>query len=1082
MSNIFISPVFAKETDETSLDKRVNLYLPESTDDLTIYEDEGLEDELTRVKNNSRAVLLEELGTEKVSLVEIETSNNEVVQGYINSEVVVDREDIQEEYKVYAEEENKDIPMYIDETLDELLIDLEEGTSVFVNEVELTETTEEYIYVSLNEEIPEELEAELEDKEVVEGFVHVDRLVALDKEDEFLLKRENDTQEDATNDEQDNEFSDESEIAEDNISEESNEENVEEEPKNDEQSNEEEKQSDSEEAQSDDKSDDEATTEETEEEKEEQNKEKLEEEKENNEISTFASKPQTSSTSRLGHIRGGDRPIYKELGGKSFKATSKYQNQVYYIKRQAKMDGNTYYLLSDQPSATKGVVGWMKASDVSTHSHTGVTKKSNELLLNGKGKATSKAWGGDKDAVHKSLKNFEDTTLHVNLTEKVGKNTWYRGKINNQGENVWVHSSQTKEKPQIKQSKTSKLGHIRGGHRLIYKSLGGKSVKATAKHRDAVYYIKQQATFGSDTYYLLSTQPSAKNGVIGWMKASDLSTHSHTGVSKKSQNLLINGKGKATSKAWGGSKDTVHSSMKSFEGEFLNVNLTEKVGNNTWYRGKINNQGDNIWLHSSQTDTFNIKKSSTSRLGHIRGGDRLMYKDFGGEAIKATAKYQNAVYYIKEKATLDSETFYLLSTEPSAKRGVVGWMNSKDLSTHSHTGVSKKSDQMVIKGTGKGTSKAWGGSKDTVHLSMKSFTGDIFDINLTEKVGKNTWYRGKINSIGQNVWLHSSHVVKDAIKETNYKLPVSEAVAIQMKRSPFVMNGSHGFVAKSRVNSNLKMKAGSTNVRTMPTTVSNRDNNIIKKLQGGTKIKPIAEVGKWYAIEVGGSRKTAALPQQVEQSLDPDNHLTDEVNKFQFLDLRKRTGLTTNEMNRELRTRGILKGEGKAFREASLKHGVNEMYLIVHARLETGNGTSALSNGTHEVGLDQNGKPQLVEGAADRVRLTNIKKTYNMFGIGAIDSDPARGGAVRAYEEGWFTPHDAIVGGAHWIKDNYIYNQYNQNTIYKMRWKPEMVNGAAWKQYATDIEWAIKQARLIHSVYNKTDQNKVLSFDRPIYK
>src|SRR5699024_5476718 len=120
------------------------------------------------------------------------------------------------------------------------------------------------------------------------------------------------------------------------------------------------------------------------------------------------------------------------------------------------------------------------------------------------------------------------------------------------------------------------------------------------------------------------------------------------------------------------------------------------------------------------------------------------------------------------------------------------------------------------------------------------------------------------------------------------------------------------------------------------------------------------------------------------------------------------------------------------------------MYLIVHARLETGNGTYALSNGTHEVGLDQNGKPQHVEGAADRVRLTNLKETYNMFGIGAIDSDPARGGEVRTYEEGWFTPHDAIVGRAHWIKDNYIYNQYNQNTIYKMRWNPEMVNGAAW--------------------------------------
>src|SRR5699024_6222576 len=241
-----------------------------------------------------------------------------VFQGYSNSELVVDREDMHEEYKDYAEEENKEIPMYIDETLDETLIDLEEGTSVFVNEVELTETTEEYIHVSLNKEIPEELEAKLEENELVEGFINVDRLVALDKEDEFLLERENDAQEDAKNDEQDNEPSDKNETVKDDASKESNVE--EQESTNDEQSNEE----------------------------EEQNKEKLKEEKENNEISTFASKPQTSSTSRLGHIRGGDRPIYEELGGKSFKATSKYQNQVYYIKRQAKMDGNTYYLLSDQ--------------------------------------------------------------------------------------------------------------------------------------------------------------------------------------------------------------------------------------------------------------------------------------------------------------------------------------------------------------------------------------------------------------------------------------------------------------------------------------------------------------------------------------------------------------------------------------------------------------------------------------------------------------------------------------------------------------------------------------------------------------
>src|SRR5690625_4718244 len=462
-----------------------------------------------------------------VSLVEIETSNNEIVQGYINSEVVVDREDMEEEYKVYTEEENKEILMYIDETLDETLIDLEEGTSVFVNEVELTETREEYIHVSLNKEISEELEAELEDNEHVEGFVHVDRLVELDKEDEFLLERENDAQEDATNDEQDNESTDENETAEENASEESNEENVEEEPTNDEQSNEEEKQSDSEEAQSDDKSDDEAATEET------------EEEKENNEMSTFASKPQTSSTSRLGHIRGGDdRKIYKTLGGKSTQPSSKHWNKVYYIKRQAKIDSETYYLLSRSPSASKNVVGWMNAKDLETHKHQGVSRESHQMIIKGTGRATSKAWGGSKDVVHQSLSKYKNKKLHVTLTEKVGNNTWYRGKINGSGQNVWLHENQVKE-IEITESETSQLGHIRGGDdRKIYKTLGGKSTQPSSKHWNKVYYIKRQAKMDSETYYLLSRSPSASKNVVGWMNAKDLETHKHQGVSRESHQMI----------------------------------------------------------------------------------------------------------------------------------------------------------------------------------------------------------------------------------------------------------------------------------------------------------------------------------------------------------------------------------------------------------------------------------------------------------------------------------------------------------------------------------------------------------------
>src|SRR5699024_2977163 len=307
--------------------------------------------------------------------------------------------------------------------------------------------------------------------------------------------------------------------------------------------------------------------------------------------------------------------------------------------------------------------------------------------------------------------------------------------------------------------------------RKIYKTLGGKSTQPSSKHWNKVYYIKRQAKIDSETYYLLSRSPSASKNVVGWMNAKDLETHKHQGVSRESHQMIIKGTGRATSKAWGGSKDVVHQSLSKYKNKKLHVNLTEKVGNNTWYRGKINGSGQNVWLHENQVKEIEITESETSRLGHIRGGDdRKIYKTLGGKSTQPSSKHWNKVYYIKRQAKMDSETYYLLSRSPSASKNVVGWMNAKDLETHKHQGVSRESHQMIIKGTGRATSKAWGGSKDTVHQSMKSFTGDIFDINLTEKVGKNTWYRGKINSTGQNVWLPSNKLEKN-----NDKLIVLDA-------------------------------------------------------------------------------------------------------------------------------------------------------------------------------------------------------------------------------------------------------------------------------------------------------------------
>lgn len=72
-----------------------------------------------------------------------------------------------------------------------------------------------------------------------------------------------------------------------------------------------------------------------------------------------------------------------------------------------------------------------------------------------------------------------------------------------------------------------------------------------------------------------------------------------------------------------------------------------------------------------------------------------------------------------------------------------------------------------------------------------------------------------------------------------------------------------------------------------------------------------------------------------------------------------------------------------------------------------------------------------------------------------------------------------IEGGAKWISENYINNEdYNQNTLYEMRWNP-MSPGT--HQYATDIRWAVKQTFNIADMYEEFPE-ATLTFRIPVYK
>jgi len=209
-----------------------------------------------------------------------------------------------------------------------------------------------------------------------------------------------------------------------------------------------------------------------------------------------------------------------------------------------------------------------------------------------------------------------------------------------------------------------------------------------------------------------------------------------------------------------------------------------------------------------------------------------------------------------------------------------------------------------------------------------------------------------------------------------------------------------------------------------------------------------------------------ASPGDIKYYLNPENFMNDEKQKLQFLLLSASANLNEAEVNEKiLNGKGIFTGKANSFIEAGKQFGINEIYLISHAMLETGNGTSELATGITVTSVDG--------------KAVTPKTVYNMYGIAAYDDSPNKSGSEYAYKQGWTTPEKAIIGGAEFIGKNYINNAtYQQDTLYKMRWNS---SNPGVHQYATDIGWASKQVNRMKSLYDLLDSYEMY-FEVPIYK
>jgi beta-N-acetylglucosaminidase/SH3-like domain-containing protein len=297
----------------------------------------------------------------------------------------------------------------------------------------------------------------------------------------------------------------------------------------------------------------------------------------------------------------------------------------------------------------------------------------------------------------------------------------------------------------------------------------------------------------------------------------------------------------------------------------------------------------------------------------------------------------------------------------------------------------------------------------------------------------------------------------------SYNLSLSEMESLQMKATPQTDKKYNTYIradavtlagpATGTINGTWNVRGGAGTDYWVVGQVSKSDSlQILSKVKG-------TDGNDWYRINFDKAWVNAS-PDDVVYYINPNNFENSTVDSFQFLKLSVTANLDETEVNnRILNGKGILQGKAAAFITAGTTYGVNEIYLISHALLETGNGMSQLASGV----------------------VINGRTVYNMYGIGAYDADPVNSGAKYAYNAGWFTPEAAIIGGAQFIAEGYI--NAGQDTLYKMRWNPEaaITKGYASHQYASDIGWASKQVNQIYNLYTLLNSYSLV-LDIPKYQ
>ncbi|PKI06136.1 autolysin [Staphylococcus xylosus] len=711
----------------------------------------------------------------------------------------------------------------------------------------------------------------------------------------------------------------------------------------------------------------------------------------------------------VGRINTTNDGLYTTVYDQNGKKTDR-TNQTLKVTKSATLGNENFYLVSDYNKGT--LIGWVHQGDVNYNAAKTATSINKTYQIKPGETIYTVPWGTSSQKAGtvsgKSTQMFKATKQ-----QQIGKTNYIYGTVNNL--TGWVSlsklssTSNTATSPTTNSGKltvntlTNQQGTVAKNNHGVYTTVYDKQGVQKPYVSGQTYKLSKKATLGNNAFYLITDNKTNTN--IGWMQTGDITVKEVAKKATTNQTLRVNKIGQLNTKN-SGIKATVYDQQgkdaTKLAGKTYNVTKQRTEGNNTYVLIQNVNQNTPIgWINTKDINTRNLSQTNAKNGQYtVKATNNGLYAVPWGTKSQQLDKLNN----LKNNQFNASKSVYVDKDE--YVYGIVnnktGWIAANDLNkvqpsnnanvTNSQS-VTKsavtpyKYDYVIINRNG---NYYLDPTSTTASGSLKDFYESIFTVYETQVINGTTWYHGKLSN-GKVVWIKEADLRKELVKYYDSGITLDQAVAIQK-----------GLTAKPQIQHTP---------------------------------------GKWED----------ATANEIKNAMDSSKLIKDETQKYQFLRLDKTQNIGATDLDKLLVGKGILEGQGAAFSEAAQTYDINEVYLISHALLETGNGTSKLANGG-----------DVVDG---KVVTDGKNKYYNMFGIGAVDSDAVKQGFITAKNNGWNTVKKAIVGGAKFISESYI--DKGQNTLYKMRWNPE---NPGVHQYATDVAWASHNATRIKGFYDSMDK------------